>query len=183
MKKLLALLLLLAMLLPAAAMADTLHMDPFTFELPEEDLYIQYEKSENGVLLFIYPAPDWGADFHDNINVTWTTDLLLGVEQTADELAAETLDDAIAQLEEADVAVDRPEILDAALDPVEGTFSIYYRMDVDYTAVGVDMQIALYFYQQSISIEGDGTYIFTLTSDSEEGIDGLRAHLDEVMTR
>lgn len=70
MKKPLAMLMALMLLLPAAVLADTINLDAFTFELPEEDLYIQYEKAEDSVVLFIYPSIDWEADFRDNINVS-----------------------------------------------------------------------------------------------------------------
>lgn len=180
MKKLFALLTVLMMLLPAA-LADTVHLDAFTFELPEEDLYIQYEKTEGGVVLFFYPSIDWEAEFRDNINITWTSQSLRGLDATADEMAEETVREAIAQLEEAGVIAANDEILETAFDPDEGMFTVYYKLDVDYTPMGIDTQLTLYFYQLSILVEGDGTYIFTLTSNSETGMEALHQHLDEVM--
>lgn len=106
--------------------------------------------------------------------------MLFGEDVTTDEMAENTVSEAIAQLEAANVAATHPEILDAALDAGAGTFSILYRLDVDYSPMGINMQITLYFYRQRISVEGDGTYTFALTSNSEAGIDELREHLDSV---
>ena len=70
-------------------------------------------------------------------------------------------------LEGQGATVTNPQVLTAGLDEVgsKTALSVGYSMDVDYTGMGVDLQVTLIFAQAIVSEEGLGTYTFTITTD------------------
>ena len=52
-------------------------------------------------------------------------------------------------------------------------------MDLDYTGMGVDLQLNVTFVQALVSEDGMGTYTFTIASDS---LDGCQPMVDVVNT-
>ena len=74
---------------------------------------------------------------------------------------------AVSALEGQGATVTNPQVLTAGLDEVgsKTALSVGYSMDVDYTGMGVDLQVTLIFAQAIVSEEGLGTYTFTITTD------------------
>ena len=97
-------------------------------------------------------------------------DILILDEHTAalDPKTAETImASAVSALEGQGATVTNPQVLTAGLDEVgsKTALSVGYSMDVDYTGMGVDLQVTLIFAQAIVSEEGLGTYTFTITTD------------------
>ncbi len=195
MKKLLSLLLALLML-PAAALCETVEApeipdihDLLTFPLDFGDFVMMVDpndalqsgqKADQQTWAILYPDYDPAANFNSSINVVWQsqnlnlTVNLLG----ADIYAAAVLQELPNQMAAMGITATNAQLIQADLTDDVLTFS--YSIDLDYTPAGVDMQMTLWYTQQ-MHLKGDaGAYVFTVTADSESTMWSLNAYLDGI---
>lgn len=182
MKKILSLLLALAMLLPACALADTvINLGAFQVSIPDSAYVETYEKVSGSVIASIIPDPDSPSGVYANINVTWGLASKEDITFTADEYAQAVLREAVNGLNASGVAISNPQVFTAEMSKEEGLIYLYYGFDADYTGLGVDLVTSLYMAQQCLLIDGDGMYTITFTADSEEGVLDLLEYFDSCM--
>lgn len=183
MKKALSLLLVIALLLPVAALAEqTVDLGFGTLTVDDGDLVMLGEKAENVLLVAIYPAYRETDAFHDSINVTWTAGTLTGLDGDPGEFGMNAAAAGVQGVQAENIAVSNAMLLDAALDPEEGSAVVIYCLDADYTARGQDLQLTLYYCQLFLTSEDEGTYVVTATAGSVEGMDLLMAYIDRIET-
>ena len=178
MKKLIAILLALALVLSGAALAEAaqqpavepIDFGDFTMELDPEMPGEVYEKNSGEMLFQIYPAYLINGDESSNVNAIWvdeTTDFSsLTTEEAQAQFANQMLEDVLAAYEEAGLKADNLQLLGCALVEQDGVpgFVLLYSVDVDYAGMGVDLQATLYQEQAYLSDASFGTYIFTATA-------------------
>ena len=173
MRKILAVLLALAALLcvPAFAEAQWVEYDfgDFTMSFPEDIMCsISGEIVNNEPFFVFYQDYDETAAFNKSLNGVWSEGAadLTTVDPTA--YGQTVLATVASQLGEYGIAVTDPALIAAALDAHDGkpALSIIYGMGVDYSAVGVDLQMTLYTMQAVVSDEAlGGSYTFTISTD------------------
>lgn len=181
MKKLLTVLLLLALLLPAAALADQTVDLGFAVMHLDDSAYVQPGDEGSGVLALIIPDPSADTSFYDNINVVWTDARISDLNVSAEEFAQEVIRVAIEGMAAQGAIATNEQLLGAELDADEEMLVLYYTLDVDYTNMGIDLQTTLHFAQLAMSFEGDGMYTFTCTATSAEGVDALMNYILDAM--
>ncbi|MBQ8954489.1 MAG: hypothetical protein IJ048_10265 [Clostridia bacterium] len=178
MKKLIAALLALALILSGAALADAapqiaaeaIDFGDFTMELDPEMPGEIYDKVSGEMLFQIYPAYRVNGDESSNVNCVWV-DEAMDFDAFADEtaqaqLAEELLQNVLAGFEEANMKTDDLTVLLYGLVEQDGVpgFAVVYSVDVDYSGMGIDLQATLYQELAYLSDEAFGTYIFTATA-------------------
>lgn len=169
MRKFLTLLLVLCLAaVPCLAETTAYDFGAFTLTFPSDaDGQIADEITDNSVFFLIYQDVAEDAQFRPNLNITWVKDVedvtALDANATAETIVAS----AVSALEGQGATVTNPQVLTAGLDEVgsKTALSVGYSMDVDYTGMGVDLQVTLIFAQAIVSEEGLGTYTFTITTD------------------
>lgn len=189
MKKILALILSLMLLLPVVAMGeaasglDTYPVDlgDFSITVTSADIIQKGEKAE-GVLLFqLLPSYDESSMFHNNLNGTWTaSDLSIIGEIGAETYGNLVLEQSTQQLANQGIAVTNAQLVAAQFDENNLSTSLIVSMDVDYTAVGVDLVMTLYQLQMYVPVGEAGSYIFTISADSLENAEALMSYLDTI---
>ena len=179
MKKIFAVVLCLMMLLPAFAMAEavpaenwvTVDLGDFTMNMIDTDILQRGEKAEGQLIFIAYPGYDENDASHDNMNCAWTSDTMEGIEEaTQDDVnafAQQVLDSIKDQTVAQGLAVENEQLLNAVYE--DGALIVYYYMECDYSAMGIDLQTQLY-QMQIYLITDDGTYIFSLTSSTPDGV-------------
>lgn len=180
MKKLLAFILCLFML-PLCALAEaapqtenwvTVDLGDFTMQLLDTDVLQRGVKEEGQILFIAYTRYDESNTMHPNINAAWTQEKLTGIETaTQDELDAfgnQVIKEAKTALLTQGVKIENETLLSAQYAE-NGGLILYYSMDYDYTALGIDLATTLYQMQIYIDVD-DGTYAFTLTGPTPETI-------------
>lgn len=82
---------------------------------------------------------------------------------------------AAAALEGQGIKVANTQVVGASMDEIgsKPALSVVYSVDVDYTAVGLDLQTTLYFVQGIVSEEALGTYTFTITTNDMTTVQSL----------
>lgn len=187
MKKLLCILLMLLFLPAALAESDgfitpelqTLDLGDFTMSVFNIDAVQLGEKADGALWARIYPAYSEAEAFHDTIQVVWyETDLsesidLLGAELYGSALMSNMLDNYAA----AGIVAANPELLSARAE--NGQMVLLYRMDMDYSPAGLDLQVPMWQLQQYFMTPG-GTYCFTLTADGQSDLDLLVLYLGTI---
>ena len=190
MKKILALLLSLMLLLPVIALGEAasnpdayaVEFDDFIITLNATDALQKGEKANGQVLFMLYPDYDETSTMHSNINGVWTSEDVSAMGNVSPTdfgnlVLTQSAQGLIAQ----GVAVTNETLLTAERDEETGTMTLIMSMDADYTAVNVDLKTALYMVQLYVPMGGDaGSYIFTLTGSSMEDVDALLNKLDAI---
>lgn len=187
MKKLFALLLCLALFLPAMALAETeatvytLAFDGFTIDLGENDYYEVAETKENNqVYLIVYPNYDPEAGTSDNFNIVWyngdATAELTTWEPT--EYAAMILEAAKPQYEALGIKLNKAEVLDATYE--DGVYVSMTYCELDYTGAGYDLVLPNYQMQFYICLSETDTYIITMTATTYEALEPMMGYLDAI---
>lgn len=184
MKKLLALLLSLLLLLPAVSLGEsetyTVDFDDFILTVSSDDIIQKGQKTEGGVVFMLYPNYDEAAISHPNISSAWTAEGLDGVTTvTAPIFGAQVLQGIVDNLAAQNVIISNSQVLDAQFDEETGSLTLVFAMDADYSGMGVDVQLAMYMVQVYIPLGEKGTYVFAITSDTMEGADALLTYLGD----
>lgn len=190
MKKILALLLSLMLLLPAIALGEAasnpdvyaVEFDDFTITLNATDALQKGEKSNGQVLFMLYPDYDETSTMHPNINGVWTSEDVSDMGNvTPTDFGNLVLQQSVQGLAAQGVAVSNEALLAAERDEETGSMTLIMSYDADYTAVGLDLKVTLYMMQLYVPLGGDtGSYIFTLTGSSMEDVDALLNKLDAI---
>lgn len=190
MKKILALLLSLMLLLPAIALGEAasnpdvyaVEFDDFTITLNATDALQKGEKSNGQVLFMLYPDYDETSTMHPNINGVWTSEDVSDMGNvTPTDFGNLVLQQSVQGLAAQGVAVSNEVLLTAERDEETGSMTLIMSYDADYTAVGLDLKATLYMVQLYVPLGGDaGSYIFTLTGSSLEDVDALLNKLDAI---
>ena len=194
MKKILALLLSLMLLLPAIALGEAasnpdvyaVEFDDFTITMNATDALQKGEKANGQVLFMLYPDYDETATMHPtmhpNINGVWTSEDVSDMGNvTPTDFGNLVLQQSVQGLAAQGVAVSNEALLAAERDEETGSMTLIMSYDADYTAVGLDLKVTLYMMQLYVPLGGDtGSYIFTLTGSSMEDVDALLNKLDAI---
>lgn len=190
MKKILALLLSLMLLLPAIALGEAasnpdvyaVEFDDFTITLNATDALQKGEKANGQVLFMLYPDYDETSTMHPNINGVWTSEDVSDMGNvTPTDFGNLVLQQSVQGLAAQGVAVSNEALLAAERDEETGSMTLIMSYDADYTAVGLDLKVTLYMMQLYVPLGGDtGSYIFTLTGSSMEDVDALLNKLDTI---
>lgn len=182
MKKLLAVLLCLALCLPVMACAETYTVDmgDFTIELGAADAYQSVPKTENEVFAIIYPNYDPNAESSPNLNVVWTTEdpsfsiRLHGAEAYGQALIEQTS----AYLKSMGINPESYELLNAVYE--DGVAAFYTYMVADYTGAGIPVKLTQYQMQMYYIHDANNVYIFTLTAGTAEELQAMLPYLDAI---
>ena len=187
MKKILVLFLSLMLLMPVTVLGEVasgldtypVNLGDFSITVTSADIIQKGEKAE-GVLLFqLFPAYDENSMFHSNINGTWTAeDLSIIGEIGAETYGNVVLEQTSQQLASQGIAVSNTQLLYAEFDEETQSTSLIVSMDVDYTAVGVDLVMTLYQVQMYIPFGDGSSYIFTISSDTLENTETMMSYLE-----
>ena len=181
MKKLLAALLALALLLPAAAMADqTVDLGVCVLRV-NDDAYVTYGDKESGMLVQIIPDPNAEVMFYDNINVVWTDAEISDIDISVEEFAEFVMKTAMEGMAAQGVTVSNEQLIGSELTAEEDYLTLYYTIDVDYSNLGIDLQLTLHFTQLAMSFEDEGMYTFTCTASSADGALALLDYIDSAI--
>lgn len=186
MKKILTLILCLLLCLPAQAFAEataeTVLVDfgDFTMMLPE--LRISHSTKEDNLTLAVITFPyDRDTNTADKINIVWSS-IPIGPEvelHGADAYAQALLESDISWQKMAGLDVSNAQILLASYE--EGIFAYSTKMDVDYTAVGLDLVQTSYYMHFFLPAPDNSTYVFTLISTSPEGLEAMLPYLNTIV--
>lgn len=190
MKKILALLLSLMLLLPAIALGEAasdpnlyvVDFDDFTITLNATDAIQKGEKTNGQVLFMLYPDYDETVMMHPNINAVWTSeDVSQMGNVTPTDFGNLVLQQSAQGLAAQGIAVANESLLAAERDEETGSMTLIMSYDADYTGVGIDLKVTLYMVQLYVPMGGEtGSYIFTLTGSSMEDVDALLDKLDAI---
>lgn len=186
MKKVLALILSLMLLLPAAglceAAADTITLDlgDFTMDVLPTDVYLTGQKTDGGQLFQLYPNYNQNNMFHRNMVGAWMSQNMADVLAviSIEDFAAMMLDQATAQLAQQNIVVTNPQVVETSVTDEYAT--ITFSFDVDYSGVGVDLAMTMVQKQIYVMKGAAGTYLFNLGAESIEGIDEMMMYFDSV---
>lgn len=182
MKKLLAL--ILCLMLPVMALAETapqeewvtVDLGDFTMDLRATDAIEIGEKAEGQVLFMAYPWYSQEASSADNINATWTAEVVDFSQLSAEDMSAFAdylVSNLKAEAAAQNIVISNEQVYAAEYDAQSGATIIFFSMDWDYSGLGIDFSVTLYQMQIYVSDETAGTYVFTLTSDSPETITAM----------
>ena len=190
MKKILALLLSLMLLLPAIALGEaatapetyTVEFDDFYLTVNATDAVQKGEKADGSIMMMLYPDYDEAALMHPNINVVWTSEdvsTLANIDPT--QFGSLVLTQSAQGLAAQGVAVSNETLLAAEFETETNSLTLVMSYDADYTGAGRDLKATLYMVQLYVPMGGDaGSYIFTLTGSSMEDVDALLNKLDAI---
>ena len=158
----------------------TLDFGDFTVTIPADMQYDMADEITSNAAFFMLYQPS-ESSFTTNLALVWTdaaADLTAADPET---YAQSILAAAQSGLEQQNVAVANPTLVGASMDEIGGkaALSVVYTMDLDYTGMGVDLQLNVTFVQALVSEDGMGTYTFTIASDS---LDGCQPMVDVVNT-
>ncbi len=180
MKKFLALILALTMAFACvSALAQTAESSLTTYDF--EDFTMDFdpnmpgnsvEKADNQVFFTLYPNYSAEKKFNSNIVIVWAkaSEDLSACDPTA--TCNAVIEQAVSSMNAQKVATANTQVLSAEIDELGGkaAMSFFYTIDVDYTALGVDLKTTLYFVQAIVSEAAFGTYTFTITSDNYDDL-------------
>lgn len=183
MKKLLALVLSLVLLLPMVALGETAEFQyvsfgDFSLAVSDADIYETYEKVNNQVMFAFFPNYDENAVFHPNFNAVWVDGDVTALGDVSVEAVGQSLVDGIvAGMEQQGVVCTDAQLL-AAEQQEDGTVLTMFSMNADYTGMGMDLQTPLIYVQMWVSFGEKGSYIFTLTGTDLDTVQALLTRLD-----
>lgn len=190
MKKILAVLLSLMLLLPAVSLGEAaevvdtypVEFDDFTLYVTSYDIIQKAPTKEEGQLLFLlYPNYDETAVVFNNINGTWSSENTLAdlPEFDVNKFAQEQADFVAAQLTASGITASNSELHYAQKDD-NGVIVLAYSADVDYTGAGIDLVTTLYQAQYYKCMGEKGTYVFTVTAYHPDDLKELFSYLETI---
>lgn len=177
MKKLLSILLTLALLLGCAsafaedsATASNLAVydfGDFTMTFDEDMIGSVYEKANNEVYFQIFPFYDENATFNTNINCVWSsvTDDLTQIDAT--EFANSILSAMVAQLQDMEMNAGNAQVLLAEPDELDGKYALCYLAQYELEGITV------YLMTVVVSDAAFGSYTFSVTFSDPTLVEAL----------
>lgn len=185
MKKLLALVLSLMLLLPVFALAeDTATLVPVEFEdftmyLSPDDSLQTADKADMQVMAYIYPHYDETASGAQNINIIWTSDGTIDLGGMDIVTYGQLQVDGFVQgITSQGITVSDYELGSTYQD--DTSLTLYFTIDVDYSALNIDLKTTLHMCIAILSLGERGSYVFTLTADSAEDLDMLSDYVANI---
>lgn len=188
MKKLLALLLCAMLCLPVLALAEpavdtyTVDFDDFTLTLTEYDVIQRAPTKVNGELLaLIYVDYDESNATHDNFNIVWCdydNTSSIATFPSAEAYGEELLKANVAAMESVGFTVSNAKLLHARAEGPIAAFTTV--IDVDYSALGVDLVLTQYQMQVFYTLDDNNSYVFTFSSATLEGLEALANYMDAI---
>lgn len=174
MKKILSLLLALALLLPAFALAEeAAEIEPLDLGFALLTPGIDDLAAQSDDLVLLVPAIDSNPDFTNSITVLPLDVTMDDLGATSEAFADMVIEQGVNEALDAELDVIDYELIRFVQDEATGAVVVYYSMVIDYTPSGADLVTELYQYVIVLPAEDDGTYLITLTAMTAEGIDGL----------
>lgn len=181
MKKFVALV-LAALLLCSSALADVYSFGDFNLDIDPDMPGMLGEKADDEVYLYLYPNYSEADQFHANINVVWqeAVEDLSTIDPA--EFGESILSSAISALAASSIDASNPTLLTADYISMSDLVALagLYTIDCDFSGMGKDFKCTLYYLQAVVSVEGIGSYTFTLTTDKQENLESLVEILDTV---
>ncbi len=158
----------------------TYDLGDFTIDVSVDDYVQQSEKADNAVFFVVYPDFAGSTDFNPYYNIAWTQQDLSAVfnQMEAAELAQKQLDGPVASYNAMGVAVDNARVTRAEYSEDLSTLTMHTVMDVDYSGMGVDLQMTLHQAQVWMDLGEAGGYIFSFTAADEPGLEAMLACMD-----
>lgn len=187
MKKLLALLLCVMLCLPAMAFAQTVEtytvdFDDFTLTLTEYDVFQRAPtKVSDELLAMVYVNYDESNATHDNFNIVWCdydNTSSIATFPSAEAYGEELLKANVAAMESVGFTVSNEKLLHARAEGPLAAFTTV--LDVDYSALGVDLVLTQYQMQVFYTLDANNSYVFTFSSATMEGLEALAAYMDAI---
>lgn len=178
MKKVLCAVLALFLLLPGLALADTeVDVGIGILTVSDNELFLVTEKTDGSAFLVIAPGPQNGFTDMDNMSVGWSADPIGQVAGAQPELYAENLLSLlVAAMQENGAVISDQGVLDLDYDEEQNVLSLLLYHTLDLTDMVEDLQLPMYIRQKVYFVEGDGSYLFSATSITEDGPDLLLDH-------
>ena len=182
MKKLAAWMLILALMLMPAALADTTEsFDDFTITIPDGQTLQRGTKANNEVVLTVYGAQ--GADgLTANMNVVWVDEYLDLSTLDLDELGKFMADNSVVGMESIGTVVTDLNIISTEMNEIGGKPAVMtaYTYNADYSALGVDINAPMVTIQALVSEPDLGTYIFTMGAGDMDLVTEMAATADTI---
>ena len=178
MKKLMAMLLVLTMVLSGTALAaaakapatQTIDFGDFTLDIDPNMPGEVKDKVNNETMVTMYPAYNINGDASSNITVVWSEAVQdfseLDTDEKCNSFAKTVLDSIVPAYRQSGITVTNEQVLGSMLlkqDGVQGIM-VVFSMDADYAGMGVDLKTTLIQLQVYLSDKAFGSYIFTGTS-------------------
>ena len=175
MKKTLSLLLALALLLPGLALADTeVDVGIGVLTLSDDELMQVTDKADGGDFLLIQPGWSRGFTDMDYLSVGWSADPIGQTVGSHPETYAETLLNLlVATMRNNGAIISDQGVLDLAYDAERNVLSLLLYYTLDLTEMVEGLQLPLYIRLKVYSVEGDGSYLFSANSITQDGPDRL----------
>ena len=187
MKKLVSLLLCIALMLPVLALAEgaaewvTLDYEDFSMQVKSTDILQQGEKSNGSVLFTLYPDYADADVFHSNINCAWISNDLTGLGgMSARAYAQMVLDAAKQQFSAQNIACQNEQIISYELSEDGTELSLLFSYDLDYSAAGHNLQTTLYQLQLYAMLGDKGTYMFTFSATDMATLENMLVYAQTV---
>lgn len=188
MRKLIAMLMALLMIC-GAALADNadeltaLEFEHFTLAIRKDAVGTGADTIENNVpFLVVYQDYDPSKQFCSNMNAVWNENVLDLDGFTPEMMATETLKYTLDLYQQSGVKAENARVLNAEFDELNEKRAVSFVTcaDLDYSGMGLDLQITLYTLQAVVPLEGIGTYTFTISTNDLENCDELFDIVDSV---
>lgn len=184
MKSLIALLLSLVLLFPAASLGagedHLVEFDDFTLIVGSDDLLLMDEETRDTKLFELFPNANKEVTTHSNIIASWID---LDMSQFSDEQVAElcnnVLQSGVQSLTAEQIVVTNEQQLIAERDEETGTITMLFSLNVDTSAWGMDMKLSIYMGERYIPLGEKGTYRFTVSGATLEEMEMMFAYLDK----
>lgn len=190
MRRMIALMMALLLALGCAACAEapavemmTLDFGDFTMDVRADAIGTTAETIENNVpFMMIFEDYEEGADFNKNLNCVWTDEVMdlnaVDPDMYVQYMVAMTMQEFNAM----GVAASEPMLYAAGLDRHDGkdAISYVYSLNLDYSGIGIDSCMTLYYIQAAVPIDGSGTYFFTITTDDLSTCEELMAAMESI---
>ena len=187
MKKLVSLLLCIALMLPALALAEgavewvTLDYEDFSIQAKSTDILQQGEKGEGSVLFILFPDYVDETVFHNNINCAWISDDLTGLGGVSAQVYAQmVLDAAKKQFSAQNITCHNEQLISAELSEDGTELSLLFSYDLDYSAAGYDVHTPLYQLQLYAMLGDRGTYMFTFSAIDMETLENMMVYAQTI---
>ena len=185
MKKLMAVLLAMMLMLAGSALAQELALydfDDFTIEMEDDIVGELYEKVDGQEWFIVFPEYNEQDDFNANVNCVWGSEYFdlnsIDAQELADMLAKEYKSMASGF----GIACNEMQVLDTNYVTVDGVIGMTYLLFVEYddSNMGYNMVTDLYHRTYQFSFENRGTYTFSLSAEQLDMIEKMDAMIESI---
>lgn len=187
MRKMIALLLSLLLLLPAVSVGEAerraVEFEDFIIAVSERDLLQMGEETGSSSLFQLFPDYDATAASHPNIIATWVPGALDGLnDEQVLEFGNGVMQAAAQNLKANNIVVTNEEMLRIDRDEENGAITVLFTLEVDAAALGVDAKMDVYMGSRYVPLGEKGCYSFTVGCESVEEAEMMFDYLDRYLT-